>query len=114
MRTPVRELYEEAVYKAWKAYDDEVKQIYQSYTDAFELGRVEKDDKTFQWKNVSLVKAWEKRDQNLKTLWNKYQATNDGGLELLRGAISSLRSCIADVFFLKIVFNDRRLLLAAS
>jgi len=33
---------------------------------------------------------------------------------LLRGAISSLRSCIADVFFLKIVFNDRRLLLAAS
>jgi anaerobic dimethyl sulfoxide reductase subunit A len=40
----------------------------------------------------------------------------DGQLsdELLRGAISSLRSCIADVFFLKIVFNDRRLLLAAS
>jgi hypothetical protein len=35
-------------------------------------------------------------------------------LKLLRGAISSLRSCIADVFFLKIVFNDRRLLLAAS
>ena len=34
--------------------------------------------------------------------------------DLLRGAISSLRSCIADVFFLKIVFNDRRLLLAAS
>ena len=82
MKTAVRELYEEAVYKAWKAYDDEVKQIYQSYTDAFELGRVEKDDKTFHWKNMSLVKAWEKRDQNLKTLWEKYQATNDNGPEL--------------------------------
>ena len=43
------------------------------------------------------------------------QIVNDAAiLPLLRGAISSLRSCIADVFFLKIVFNDRRLLLAAS
>ena len=40
---------------------------------------------------------------------------SDGSIsDILRGAISSLRSCIADVFFLKIVFNDRRLLLAAS
>ena len=35
-------------------------------------------------------------------------------IELLRGAISSLHSCIADMFFLKIAFNDTRLLLAAS
>jgi len=34
--------------------------------------------------------------------------------DLLRGAISRLHSCIADVFFLKIIFNDRRLFLAAS
>jgi hypothetical protein len=34
--------------------------------------------------------------------------------DLLRGAISSLHSCIADMFFLKIAFNDTRLLLAAS
>ena len=33
---------------------------------------------------------------------------------LLRGAISSLHSCIADMFFLKIAFNDTRLLLAAA
>jgi hypothetical protein len=34
--------------------------------------------------------------------------------ELLRGAISRLRSCTMDMFFLKIVFNDHVLLLAAS
>jgi hypothetical protein len=40
--------------------------------------------------------------------WNGYE------IQLLRGAISSLHSCIADMFFLKIAFNDTRLLLAAS
>ena len=35
-------------------------------------------------------------------------------IQILRGAISSLHSCIADMFFLKIAFNDTRLLLAAS
>ena len=34
--------------------------------------------------------------------------------ELLRGAVSSLHFCIADMFCLKIMFNDGRLLLAAS
>ena len=46
----------------------------------------------------------------VRFIFNGYNSSKS----LLRGAISSLRSCIADVFFLKIVFNDRRLLLAAS
>jgi len=64
MKTAVRDLYEQSVFNAWKSYDDEVRQIYASYSDAFELGKVEKDDKTFNWKNTSLVKAWEKRDRS--------------------------------------------------
>jgi len=38
----------------------------------------------------------------------------DVAQRILRGAISSLHSCIADMFFLKIAFNDTRLLLATS
>ena len=41
MKTAIRDLYEQSVFNAWKSYDDEVRQIYASYTDAFELGRVE-------------------------------------------------------------------------
>jgi len=91
MKTAIRDLYEQSVFNAWKSYDDEVRQIYASYTDAFELGRVEKDDKTFQWKNVSLVKAWEKRDKVLKDLWTRYQATNDHGLELKAIIVRAVR-----------------------
>jgi len=82
MKTAIRELYEEAVYKAWKAYDDEIVQISRAYQEAFELGRVERDDKTFAWKNTAMAKAWQKLDENLKSLWSRYLATKDGGLEL--------------------------------
>jgi hypothetical protein len=78
----IRKLYEQSVFNAWSAYDAEVRQIYASYTDAFELGKVQKNDATFNWKNTSLVKAWEKRDAILRDLWSKYQATGDPGLEL--------------------------------
>lgn len=92
MKTAIRELYEQSVFNAWKSYDDEVRQIYASYTDAFELGKVEKDDKTFHWKNTSLVKAWEKRDKVLKELWSRYQSTKDGGLELKPVIIRAVRA----------------------
>jgi hypothetical protein len=78
----VRDLYCRSVFNAWSAYDAEVRQIYQSYSDAFELGRVQKNDATFNWKNISLVKAWEKRDAILKDLWIKYQACEPGQSEL--------------------------------
>ncbi len=91
MKTPVRELYEDAVYKVWKSYNDEVIQIYQQYSDAYELGRVEKDDATFQHKNICLVKAWEKRDQNLRELWTRYAATGDNGPELKATIIRAVR-----------------------
>jgi len=91
MKTAIRDLYEQSVFNAWKSYDDEVRQIYASYSDAFELGKVEKDDKTFQWKNTSLVKAWEKRDKVLKDLWARYQPAGDGGLELKAVIIRAVR-----------------------
>ena len=45
---------------------------------------------------------------------NDLKAMLDSKEDILRGAISSLHSCIADMFFLKIAFNDTRLLLAAA
>jgi hypothetical protein len=81
-KSAIRELYEQSVCNAWVNYDDEVKRVMQSYQDAFTLGRIEQNDKTFQWRNTQFVKAGDTRDEALRTLWIKYQSTNDGGQEL--------------------------------
>ena len=72
MKTPIREFYEEAVFGAWKAYNDTLIQVMRNFQDAVELGRAERNDKTRKWKNTAELQAAEKLEANLKALYEKY------------------------------------------
>ena len=77
-----------------------------------ELGNI-----TVLYRETLHAKCFFNEEQMVITSMNLYdfsEKNDEMGILLLRGAISSLHSCIADMFFLKIAFNDTRLLLAAS
>jgi len=92
MKTPIREFYEEAVFKAWQAYNTEIIQVTRNFNDAIELGRAERNDKTLKRRNTAEIQAHEKLEANLKSLYEKYLATGEKGRELIAVFVYAIRT----------------------